>query len=406
MATIKFFIQSTNNPAGIYVRIREGRKIDAKAKTKFAVNPQDWSKKKGQLRNPKDEKFKWLKKELDELHSELLNYFNTSVSSEVLDSNWLKRYFNSSNDEEAIPSGLVEYYKYYEKCKMDEVSMSTLKKLVVNRRMLERFQEKSKKTFKIADANIDFVSQFNSYCINDGYSQNTISRAVKYIKTICYHAQSNGIETSIQLKSIKIKPESVEKIILSKYELRILADFKFESDYLDNARDWLLISCETAQRISDFMRFDKNMIMNLDGHKFVGFAQKKTTTQMIVPLNEIVIGILEKRKGDFPRKISHQKFNIYIKEICKMAGICQMTKGSKNDAITNRKVKGVFPKYELVSSHIGRRSFATNYYGIIPTSFLISATGHKSEREFLGYIGKAEGEIPKQLAQCFDNIEL
>ena len=37
MATIKYFIQSKNNPAGIYVRLKEGRNIDAKAKTKFAA---------------------------------------------------------------------------------------------------------------------------------------------------------------------------------------------------------------------------------------------------------------------------------------------------------------------------------------------------------------------------------
>jgi len=49
MATIKFFIQSKRNPAGIYVRLKEGRNIDAKAKTKFSINCEDWSTKKGDL---------------------------------------------------------------------------------------------------------------------------------------------------------------------------------------------------------------------------------------------------------------------------------------------------------------------------------------------------------------------
>lgn len=43
MATINFYIQSKKNPAGIYVRLREGRKIDAKAKTNFLINPSDWN---------------------------------------------------------------------------------------------------------------------------------------------------------------------------------------------------------------------------------------------------------------------------------------------------------------------------------------------------------------------------
>lgn len=46
MATINFYIQTQHNPAGIYVRLRDGRKIDAKAKTNYVVNPKNWSIKK------------------------------------------------------------------------------------------------------------------------------------------------------------------------------------------------------------------------------------------------------------------------------------------------------------------------------------------------------------------------
>ena len=38
MATIKFLIQSKSDTAGIYVRLKEGRLIDVKAKTKFVAN--------------------------------------------------------------------------------------------------------------------------------------------------------------------------------------------------------------------------------------------------------------------------------------------------------------------------------------------------------------------------------
>jgi hypothetical protein len=58
MATIKFFIQSKNNPAGIYVRLKEGRELDAKAKTQYLVNPDDWSAPKGLPKHLKDETMK------------------------------------------------------------------------------------------------------------------------------------------------------------------------------------------------------------------------------------------------------------------------------------------------------------------------------------------------------------
>jgi hypothetical protein len=55
----------------------------------------------------------------------------------------------------------------------------------------------------------------------------------------------------------------------------------------------------------------------------------------------------------------------------------------------------------LVSSHIGRRSFATNNYGRIPTSLLINVTGHSTEGMFLEYIGKSNTEKAIQLAEYF-----
>lgn len=61
----------------------------------------------------------------------------------------------------------------------------------------------------------------------------------------------------------------------------------------------------------------------------------------------------------------------------------------------------MYPKYELVTSHIGRHSFATNNYGKIPTSLLMNVTGHTTEPMFLEYIGKTETEKAKLLADYF-----
>ena len=97
-------------------------------------------------------------------------------------------------------------------------------------------------------------------------------------------------------------------------------------DYLDNARDWLLISCYCGQRISDFMRFDKSMIRyekNKQGilKPFIEFTQVKTNKLMTVALHPKVIEILEKRNDEFPKPISDAKYNLYIKQVCRIAEI-------------------------------------------------------------------------------------
>ena len=117
--------------------------------------------------------------------------------------------------------------------------------------------------------------------------------------------------------------------------------------------------------------------------------------------------MLNKRGGEFPRKISDQKFNEYVKELCKIIGFTEEVEGSVMNNIGDdkdkkyRKVKGAYPKYMLVSSHIGRRSFATNFYGKIPTPLLMSATGHTTEKQFLEYIKIAEVDSALELAKLY-----
>ena len=69
-------------------------------------------------------------------------------------------------------------------------------------------------------------------------------------------------------------------------------------------------------------------------------------------------------------------FNKQIKTICKNAGIDDIVKGFKNNPIIRRKEIASAPKYEFVTSHIMRRSFATNYFGKIETPLLMNITGH------------------------------
>jgi integrase len=412
MARIKFFIQTTNNPAGIYARLIEGRTIDAKAKTKLIVNINDWSVKKGSPIRMNTPNLKKLDNDLIELRLKILNHYNDCVNKETINSQWLKDFLNPIADTEAAPDSLITYFDFYVKHQKSNISPSTLKKYVVIINLVKRFQNDLKREIFIKDVNADFKLKFQTYCLGENYGINTISRALKFIKSVCYHARANGIEVHPQLTSIKILTNKTDKIFLSVDEIELIANVKLEQEHLINARDWLVISCETGQRVSDFMKFTKSKIRNEVSEKtgkkiaLIEFTQVKTQKLMAIPLQKKVIEILNKRNGEFPREISDQKYNEYIKVVCDKAGINQIIRGSKMKAgekksETGRKESGEFPKFELVTSHIGRRSFATNYYGIIPTSLLMNATGHTTEKMFLEYIGKTETDMAKQLAEYF-----
>ncbi|WP_016989874.1 hypothetical protein [Flavobacterium sp. ACAM 123] len=123
----------------------------------------------------------------------------------------------------------------------------------------------------------------------------------------------------------------------------------------------------------------------------------------------LFISIFEKikEKRNFPRAISNQKFSDYIKIICEKSGINEIVEGAKmtsteisenaKKTIIHRKTFGKFPKHELVSSHICRRSFASNLYGKIETLTIMKITGHSTEKQFLDYIKITPKEYAEKL---------
>ena len=419
MATVNFLYRSTKEKANLHLRLLyrfNETDFVFGANTKFEVLKDYWNKqhkKKSKdidISNRQTE----VNTELNKIENHVLNAFN-SVNPDEINKEWLQTqidyYYNPPQQAEKLPTELNKYLLHYIDAKRTEVTESTIKKCNVIKQLLTRYQSHYKKNLLLTDIDTNFKTHFENYCLSNGYAPNTIARTIRFIKTICKHAKSNGLETSYQLDSIKVKYHKIESIYLTVNELEAIEKTSDLVEHLDNARDWLLISCYTGQRVSDFMRFTKEMIRfekNKEGvlKPLIEFTQKKTGKEMTVPLSQKVMDILGKRNGEFPRAISDQKYNDYIKIVCREAKITQKVNGSvisetEPESGIYRKETGVFEKCDLVTSHIGRRSFATNNYGTIPTSFLIYVTGHSTEAMFLNYIGKSNKDIAMELTNYF-----
>ncbi len=410
MASIKLLLQSKHNPAVIYIRFRDGRNIDIKAKTNYLIDPLNWDdvEQRPTKKALKDIDYANLDTDLQDLKNNLLKEYNKIKGTVAIDLNWLNDFINPPQQEEKLPEKLIDYLDKYTEYKKREVKESTLKKCGVIKQLLLRYEADRKLILYVKDINLHFKNDFENYCFSKGYALNTIARAVRFIKTICNHAKANGIETHYQLDGVKAKYLKVDNIYLNETEIQQIENIASEklTEGLENDRDWLLISCYCGQRISDFLRFENTMIRyekNKSGElkPLIEFTQVKTGKIMTIPLHHKIMAILEKYDGNFPRKISDQKYNDNIKTVCKLAGINKPTHGVKFDAETKTKVEKDYEKWELVSSHIGRRSFATNNYGKIPTSFLMYVTGHATEAMFLTYIGKSNKDIAMELTNYF-----
>jgi integrase len=410
MASINLLLQSKNNPAVIYVRLRDGRTLDIKAKTNYHIDPDNWDdvEQRPLKKLLRMVDFANLDTDLATLKNDLLKEYNKSKGVKVVDALWLKDFVNPPQLGEKYPDKLVDYIDTFIEFKRSEVKNTTIVKCNVIKHLLQRYQKDTKSVLYIRDINVKFKVDFEKYCISADYAPNTTARNIRFIKTFCKHAKANGVETHHQLDSIKAKYHKVDSIYLNPQEIENIENLESKdlTDGLENARDWLLISCYCGQRVSDFLRFDKSMIRfekNKSGvlKPLIEFTQVKTEKIMTIPLHSKIMEILKKYDDNFPRKISDQKYNEHIKKVCKAADIKEPTHGKKFDHETKKKVEKDYEKWELVSSHIGRRSFANNNYGIIPTSFLMNITGHTTEAMFLTYIGKSNKDIAMELTSFF-----
>lgn len=417
MATVNFLYRSTKEKASLNLRLlfrHDNKDFVFGANIKLEVSKHYWTKEHIQKR-PKDieiaNKQLEINKELNNIENHVLEVLKKS-DLHTISKEWLQLqielYYNPPQQQKGIPTNLIEYIDFYLDYRKHEIRPTSIVKYNVIKHKLERMQTNRKKPILIADIDESFKNEFVAYQKNNGYAQNTIQRELTFIKTFCKHARYLGLETSPQLDTLKLEKVKAEKIYLTFKELETIEKTKLKHDYLDNARDWLIISCYTGQRISDFLRFTKEMIRiekNKKGKNvsLLEFAQKKTGKLMTVPLHSKVLQILEKRNGNFPRSISDQRYNEYIKEVCKLSKLTEKVQGGKQLETDNgiRKVTGEYPKWELVTSHIGRRSFATNFYGDVPTSRLIYITGHSTETMFLNYIGKSNKDLAMEISNYF-----
>ena len=114
-------------------------------------------------------------------------------------------------------------------------------------------------------------------------------------------------------------------------------------------------------------------------------TNEKTGNDVSIPILPTVRRIIDKYKGDLPKPLSNQKMNDYLKEVGELAGLDSQE--SKTLTKGGLRVTKTQSKFELVTTHTARRSFCTNNYLAGMDSISIMAiSGHKSEREFLGYI--------------------
>ena len=416
MATVKYFVRGTLNPSPIYVRFSDGRDCRLISKTTFLINP-DWfdninGRPKNITKNLEQENEITDQKDLE---LKILKEFKKDKGTSVLiNKDWLDlviaKVKNPSLEEKTeYLIDFIELYKKELEIKINHktgkrISPLTVKNFNTTMMRLKKFEAFKKKNFLISEVDLMFHTQYNQFATKKLLlSINSISKDISQIKTVCLDARDKDylINKQVETRKFNSPSEKTLFVTITESELERIKNFK-GADYLQNSRDWLIIGCWTGCRVGDLMQLDKsNLQISVKGQKFIRYTQSKTGKQVDIPIHKDVENIIE-RLGGFPRPISDQRFNDWIKIVCQKSGMIELVHGTRQNPKTHLKETGTFEKWQLIRSHTCRRSFATNHYNKLSNKLIMAVTGHATERMLLNYILETENDHLDDFLSAWD----
>ncbi|MCT3735963.1 tyrosine-type recombinase/integrase [Elizabethkingia anophelis] len=425
MATVSYFLRNKTANTKIQIQLSISRDLKLRTSTDLIINSNDWSTdtKFPKQNNPQN---KNLSKQLRELSNHILNEYNSDFATgRIFDSFWLKekinKFFNhiEENTDDTI---FLNYLHNFIDFKRSTSSYTncTLRKYNNLRDRFIQYQKKKKKTFIINDIGAKTLIDFKNFLIIEcNLMETTAVRFIKNLKTVIFDAETNGKQIHHQIRGFSTGTTNTEyKVFLSFDEIEKIKEVHSLNTDWNIARDWLIAGCYLGQRVSDLLRMTKKMIytkVDSEGNsfRFIEIKQQKTGEKVVIPIHNEVESILEKYNGDFPPVFANNfdsnavLFNRHIKKVCELAGIYEMITGKVYNETKKKNEIVDTEKYNLVSSHVCRRSFATNFYGnkMFTTPQLMAITGHKTESMFLNYIGKTADDWAMQTAKAFKEMK-
>ena len=201
---------------------------------------------------------------------------------------------------------------------------------------------------------------------------------------------------------------SKEVIHLSWDELVGLHDFVFpkEKEHLVKIRDVFCFCCFTGLRYSDVAKLCRSDV--LVGS--ISVVTQKTSDSLVIELNKYSRAILD-RYADIPFPgdralpvISNAGMNERLKDMGEAAGLSAPTRVVY--FMGNSRKEEVLPKYSLLTTHCGRRTFIVNALFLgIPAEVIMKWSGHSDFKAMKPYI-KIVDKLKAQEMAKFDSYGL
>lgn len=253
----------------------------------------------------------------------------------------------------------VDFHAFFEKTMISEaesLNPSTIKrhKKVLNKTKL------FKTNTLISDVNQKYIQNYISWCRKRGNMETTISGDLAVIKKYIRIAIRKGINTAIQSEEIKVKRVKGMRENLNFDEVRKLTDFYENiemSEIRKHALGLFLFACWTGLRISDLKKLNSATVAN----DYLLIETEKSKKLVRIPINKPARKLANSIQWDLNYSEQKMRDELYI-----VRGLCGITK--------------------KVSFHVGRHTFATNFYRKTKDLLMLQQLlGHSNVRETMIY---------------------
>ena len=376
--------------------------------TGYRIDSAKWDTDKQRVKNGCSNK---LKQSASEINASLLEYY-TEIQSifkrfEVEDvmptPEQIKEVFNALRKpvseepkpkKEALPCDFFQVFDdFVEDCgRQNNWTDSTFEKFAAVKNHLTNFREGL--TFEFFDER--GLNDYVGYLRDVKEMRNTtIGKQLSFLKWFLRWAFKKGVHQNNAYDSYKPKLKSTQKkiIFLTWDELNRLREFKIPSNKqaLERVRDVFLFQCFTGLRYSDVFNLRRSDIKG----DHIEVTTVKTSDSLIIELNNHSKAILDKYKDvafeddKVLPVITNQKMNDYLKELAELVGIDEPVRQTYYRG--NERIDEVTPKYALLGTHAGRRTFICNALALgIPPQVVMKWTGHSDYKAMKPYIDIAD----------------
>ncbi len=409
MPNVRFFIDRSNLNKQGKATIKANVTVNKKNVSQILgyCNISDWNKIQQRVRPPKtgmkDNGHKEMNDKLDKIQDKFKALVKGFEAKGIpITQDLVKRFLKGDKLNYGQEKGFWEAYREY--LSLLNVSPKTLQNYTLYYTKLQEFEKETGYIIHYKTINQPFLDNYKRYILETkGLGWNTLATAIKKLKFFMTWSYKREYHQETGYKEISVTEKQKTHISLTEDELNTLYGFDFKNDKLNKTRDIFCFACLTGLPYSDLRDLSHEHINNGILAKY----RKKTMVKMEQPLSFAALSIIERYKDQYfalPR-ISNQKLNEYIKEICRIAGINKPT--PYLDYTGGKTIEKFKPKYELIGSHTGRKTFATIYYSRTGDAFGVQkSAGMSADIMEKHYFGLKIEQAKENMNRAFQNIKL